>query len=847
MSTPAIAARPAISPIEGARSLTDWMLAPAPPGAASSPSQLDRALPQWTPARAPGTVAQALQASGQWSIDQPMDFDASDWWYLCRFETRTADAHLRFQGLATLAEVWLNDQLILTAGNMFREYRVDVGGLLQPGNELVICFRSLSAALAKRRPRPQWKTRLVSHQQLRWFRTTLLGRIPGWSPPVAPVGPWRPVILEESTPGAVIDPRTRASLDGAHGTIDFSCEIRCDDAAKVSGTFSAGDVSRPLVVERVDRQGGLCRLHGHIRLDAPRLWWPHTHGTPELYPTHARIAVDGRVIEHDGVPVGFRRLAAGGLGEGFGLEVNGAPVFCRGACWACSDIVSLAASPADLLRDLTRLRDAGANMVRVGGTMIYESDAFYRACDALGLLVWQDFMFANMDYPVDDEAFLESAAAEAAHQLQRLSPHPCVAVYCGNSEVEQQAAMLGMPRELWRNRLFADVLPALCAKWHADVPYVPSTPCGGALPFHVGDGLAHYYGVGAYRRPLADVRRAGVRFTPECLGFANVPEPALVDRLMQGDAPMTHDPRWKRRTPRDTGAGWDFEDVRDHYLAQLFALDSAALRAADPQRYLAISRVTSGELMSQVFAEWRSPHSRCRGALVWFFKDLWPGAGWGLIDSDGHPKACYYYARRAWQPQAVLITDEGLDGLQMHVINDGPRLLAGTVSITLLREGRVPIAHGETRCRVEPQGRATFGSDDLLGGFYDVSYAYRFGRLTHTVAAARLVDDSGTVLSETFWFPDLGEIARAGRHAVTAAARPVGDDAYDVTIESDSFLYAVRVDADGFQPDDNYFCLMPDREKVIRLQRTTASARGFGGYVEALNLIDPVRIDAGSG
>jgi beta-mannosidase len=750
MSSTVLALDP-ISARDGVHPLLDWSLARTQPGEIARPSQLEHAVSDWTSAPVPGTVAQALQAAGLWNIDREEDFDASDWWYRCRFDVPPdrvgAGWSLRFEGLATLAEVWLNDEPILTADNMFQCYRVDPGRHLRASNELMIGFRSLTAALSARRPRPRWKTRLVSHQQLRWFRTTLLGRIPGWSPPVAPVGPWRPVMFEDAAHGAIEDVQRRSFLDGEDGVVDLMCSVPVPDHTVVSGEFSIGDVWAPLNVERLP---GGCRLAGRVRVAAPRLWYPHTHGSPSLYASRVRIEIDGRVIERECDPVGFRRIDAGDLRDGFRLRINECPVFCRGACWTCSDIATLSGSRADLVETLTRLRDAGANMVRVGGTMIYESDEFYRLCDELGLLVWQDFMFANMDYPVSDEAFLRTVTAEAAQQLQRLSRHPAVAVYCGNSEVEQQAAMLGMPQEAWSNRWFGELLPRLCERYHPGVPYVPSTPCEGALPFHVGTGIAHYYGVGAYLRPLSDVRRSDVKFTSECLGFANVPEPAVVDRLMRGDPPAIHDSRWKRRTPRDTGAGWDFEDVRDHYLGTFFGEDPARLRAVDSRRYLEISRVTTGEMMSRTFAEWRSRRSHCGGALVWFLKDLWPGAGWGILDSDAAPKACFYYLQRAWRSRAVMITDEGLDGLHFHVVNETERPLAGTLELALLRDGRVVTAQARVGCQVDPRGLATFGSEELLGGFHDTAYAYRFGPLVHTVVAATLLDDTGAVLDEAF-------------------------------------------------------------------------------------------------
>ncbi|HEX8617255.1 MAG TPA: glycoside hydrolase family 2 protein [Thermoanaerobaculia bacterium] len=763
-----------------------WSLASTGPNEASDPAGLGNVT--WSPATVPGT------AHGH-------DLDDRDWWYRGTFEYDDGGTTLRFHGLATIAQVWLNGTFVLESNNMFERHSVDVASLLQPQNELVLCFRSLNAALTKKRPRPRWKTRLVRQQQLRWFRTSLLGRIPGWTPPTPIVGPWRAITL-----GTDRDIELRPYLDGTTGVVDFSC------ATNEPCTLSVGGTSAEI------------RGSGQLRIENAELWWPHTHGTPFLYDCSARFG-DETV---DCGRIGFRNVE---MSDQLELRVNGLPVFCRGACWTQTD---------NYEQTLTLMRDAGANMIRVGGTMVYEADRFYELCDALGIMVWQDFMFANMDYPADDAQFAASVRTEATQQLQRLRRHPAVVMYCGNSEVEQQAAMLGAPRELWRNALFAEVLPQLCAGLHPDSLYVPSSPSGGALPFHTGAGVTHYYGVGAYKRPIADARRARVRFTSETLGFANVPEKDVVDLVMEGDAPALHDPRWKARTPRDTGAGWDFEDVRDHYLRELFSADPAALRYSDTARYLELSRVTTGEVMSRVFSEWRSTHSTTHGGLVWFLQDLWPGAGWGILDSRAIPKACFYYLRRVWQPRTVVFTDEGLDGLHAHVVNETAEPLTGTLELTLLRDGQVIVAQATAPCEVAARSTVTFESDAMLGAFYDVAYAYRFGSPKHDVTIATLLAPGGGVIAEAFHFPIAAEPKRALGATVTADARQLDDGRWDVTLTSDRFLYAAHFDTAKLLPSDNYFHVVPNRVKhVILASGDGSKPRGF---VEALNLDEAVRI-----
>lgn len=816
--------------------LAPWTCCAQAPGASAEPAAVQG---DWFAAEVPGTVASALRARGQWNHQNPPDVDAQDWWYRTTFAAaeRSVDEFyaLCFDGLASLADVWLNGELILSSDNMFRGYRVDVGKVLRDENELVIRFRSLTADLKRKRPRPRWKTNLVNNQQLRWLRTSLLGRIPGWSPPVPAVGPWRAVRLERA---AVLlsDIQRTASLVGAEGIVRFRATVT-SSLKIVSARLCIGAHSVELECEDD-------LLRGELRIQHPDLWWPHTHGAPTLYVS--KVIIETAVGQHE-FPLertGFRRIEVSN-DPGFAIQVNGERVYCRGACWTTNDIFTLGGMEESLRHDLTLARDAGMNMLRIGGTMAYESDVFYRLCDELGILVWQDFMFANMDYPVEDAAFAENITIEAKQQLDRLAQHPCVAVYCGNSEIEQQAAMLGMARELWRNRWFGEQLPALCSQHHPGTAYVPSSPSGGVLPFHTRTGVTHYYGIGAYLRSMRELRQADVKFTSECLGFANIPEPEAIDEIMGGLMPVMHHPRWKQRVPRDTGAGWDFEDVRDHYLRELFNVDPVTLRSFDMPRYLELSRVASGEMMARTFAEWRSGHSRNAGALVWFYKDLWPAAGWGIVDSTGTPKAAYYQLKRLWQTRQLTLTDEGLDGLHLHVSNETAESIDGFVEVQLLREPNVSVGRHEIALKVGPRSLETRSVDEILGSFYDVNYAYRFGPQAHHVVIATWFSAEREVISESVHLTRARDPMALPLSAemLSAKAEALGDGRYRVTLKSDRFLHSVRLSAKGFLPDDNYFHLAPDRLKVVVFAPSAGKGGVLGAYVEALNVTGEIAVE----
>jgi beta-mannosidase len=827
--------------------LTGWQLAAAPPDGAdgAAPPQLN-----WIGCRTPGTVAASLRDAGLWSLDgPPRRFDGEDWWFRTRFrhlgQLREGRTVLGFDGLATVADVWLNGVAVLSSRNMFLAHEIPVDELLAAENELVMRFRSLDALLAQRRPRPRWRAPMIEHQQLRWWRTTVLGRTPGWSPPAAAVGPWRSVWLEQrkdvEIPAAAICARV---IDGA-GVVTLDCDIRCLDGAALRTANLMVERGGRVVRAPLQRVGEDGRCTARARIERPELWWPHTHGLPALYAACLEIELDTRdghrQLQAQLGEVGFRTLVVDANGEEFRLRVNDVPVFCRGACWTPLDAVDPGGS-AGCREAIGQVRHAGMNMLRVAGTMVYESDAFLDECDAQGVMLWQEFMFANMDYP-DDASFQSSVAQEARQQLCRWSGRPSVAVLCGNSEVEQQAAMWGATREHWSPRLFHEVLPELVRQHAADLCYWPSSAHGGAFPHQNDVGTTSYYGVGAYLRPLEDARRSQVRFATECLAFANIPEESCIARMPGGAGLKSHHPQWKARTPRDLGAGWDFEDVRDHYLRHWAGVDPVTLRYADHDRYLELGRVVTGEVMHAAFAEWRRQRSACGGALVWFLRDLWPGAGWGVLDASGDPKAVWYYLRRALQPRALFFSDEGCNGLALHVINEAGAPLRATLSLRMFRGERAIAGESTTRLVVPQHSTIEVAAASLLDGFSDLSYAYRFGPPPYEVAVGTLIDDdSSSQVAQAFHLPGGPRLAAQTDPGIEAVAMAHTDGAFQLEVRSRAHAQAVTIRAPGFWCEDQYFNLAPGGVRKLALRPFAPAGTTLRGAVHALNGVVPAPI-----
>lgn len=789
-----------------------WSLTLTEPGACPLPGDLPSGS-DTIPAIVPGTVAAALEAAGRFDRDNPEPLIDKDAWYRRSLAGETpGPAVLRFAGLATVAEVFLDETLILSSTSMFESHDVPVE--LTGTQTLSICFRALKPHLEKTGPRARWRPRLMNSQGLRLIRTTALGFMPGWSPEVHAVGPWRPVFLIGGA-GPISPAAERRDFS-------FSAALGENGEGLLKVSFADDELSHNLHLVCAGHEAAFTYDEGkysaELHLPGVKPWWPHTHGELALYDVALRI--DGK--DFPLARTGFRniRIDRGPDGNDFAVIVNGEKIFCRGAVWTSADIVGLPGDRASYEPWLRLARDAGMNMIRIPGIATYESPQFFALCDELGILVWQDLMFANFDYPVADPDFVIHVKSEVEQFLSATEASPSLAVLCGGSEIYQQGAMLGMPERIWKGPLCEDILPALAAECRPDLPYVANSPCGGALPFYPNAGVAHYYGVGAYKQPLEDARRANVRFAAECLAFSNLSD---AETLAGGKAGI----------PRDAGADWDFEDVRDHYLGRFYDLDPQTLRAEQPERYLAFSRAVTGEVMEAAFAEWRRPGSTCNGALAFTFQDVMPGPGWGVVDVGGTPKPAWFALKRAFRPVQAVFADEGTNGLDVHLINETPADLSVVLEVTCLRDGRMPVVSGRRDLTLAARSSKSIASIDLFGAFFDTNYAYRFGPPSHNVTVARLKDaQTGEILAQAHHFP-LGRAQALHDAEITVSVDEDGGEFW-LELSSDVFAQSVRIECSGYRACDNGFHLAPGATRRIRLDPLPDAAGRPAGTIGSL-------------
>ena len=795
-----------------------WECAGTVPGEAAVPDDLDGLPLRWTPATVPGTVAGAWDAAGR-ALPTTAELDGADWWYRCTVEhpAGTGSATLELAGLASVAEVFVDGVEVARSVNMFRATRARVT-LAEGRTDVAICFRALAPLLAVRRPRPRWRTGLATHQNLRWFRTTLLGRQPGWTVTPAPVGPWRPVTLVTSPCPRLVGLRTECVGGGGRVHVELA-DVDADGGDGRAWVEAAG-VRAGLVAA----PGG--RRRATLVLDEVDRWWPHTHGGQPR--TEVVLGWGGE--EHLLGRVGFRTVEADRSGGGFTLVWNGTPIFARGAAWFPVDPVGLVDDPGEVRATLELARDAGCNLVRVPGGTVYASDTVADLCDELGIAVWHDCMLGYLD-PPDGDDFAAEVVAEVTEQFGPRGGHPCLAVVCGGQELEEQAAMFGLEAGRRRIPLVSSTLPGTVAGLLPGVPYLPSSPTGGDPPFRSDEGVCHYFGIGTYRRPPDDARRAAPRFVSEGLAFAVPPEPPTVDRWFGGPAAAGHDPAWKAAVHHDTGRAWDLEDVRDEYVARRFGVEPRAARFADAGRALDLARATVAELMAGAAAEWRRPGSPCAGTLLVCLRDLRPGAGWGVIDATGLPKAPYYALARVWAPVSVVVTDEGVNGLRLHVVCDRPEGVEGLLHLELYGEAPEPLEAMAVPVSLRAGGSVTVEPVTLLGRFADLTGAHRFGPVPYPTMAVRLTGPQGrtvfedvVALDEPGWVPepDVG----------LAAAAPAGGGAGEIEVSTIRAARWVAIEVPGYVPSDSWFHLPPGGRRTVRVR--PLGARGGAGAPPAL-------------
>ncbi len=652
---------------------------------------------KWHPAMVPGCVHTDLLACGL--IEDPFYRDnelklqwigETDWEYRCAFSLdeppqENEQCDLVFLGLDTYASVFLNGSLVLEADNMFREWRVPCRELLRTGtNTLEVRFRSPISEIMPRLLQAPFKLPAANDPvgTSPYTRKAPYHYGWDWGPRLVTCGIWRPAYIEKWQGARLASfhllPRR---VDKKEALLTVLVEVEAAAPCEVTLILQSREKAFARLRKRVPLQPGMNTLAMDVTVVRPRLWWPNGMGEQALYTVVARLVDRGKVLSERTWTTGIRSLELRQIpdqwGRSFTFVVNGVPVFAKGANWIPADVFLHRVSAQRYRQLLSSCRDADMNMVRVWGGGVYEDDEFYRLCDQLGLMVWQDFMFSCSLYP-GDQQFLESVRQEAICQVKRLRHHPSLVLWCGNNEMEwgwfDWRWHERFPPSVWADyeAIFHKLLPAVCQELDPSRPYWPSSPSSNfqAEANAPTAGDMHYWGVWHGSAPFADYEKQFPRFMSE-YGFQSFPELKTVqayttaaDHYLESPVMMVH-----QKHPRGN------QIIRD-YLLQDYP------QPKDFSSFLYLSQVLQAEGIKRGAEHLRRIMPRCMGSLYWQINDCWPVASWSSIDYYGRWKALHYYARRFYAELLVSLHVES-DTLKVHVVSDRREPTESTLTVEL--------------------------------------------------------------------------------------------------------------------------------------------------------------------
>ncbi|MFD3654626.1 glycoside hydrolase family 2 protein [Streptomyces sp. NPDC058620] len=567
---------------------------------------------------------------------------------------------LVFDGLDTAAEISLAGEVLGTTRNMHRGYRFDVTGRT---GTLEVAFASAYDEAARVREltgdRPN-----VYPEPFQYIRKMAANFGWDWGPTVVTAGMWRPVRLEHWSTARIaqVRPLVTVAQDGT-GHVEIRLRIERTERGAGRRLVARARVADARTEVTLDGEEAV------LRLEVPdaRLWWPRGYGEQPLYALDVTLLDDtGGDLDSWHRRVGFRTVeldrSADEHGTGCTFVVNGVRVFARGVNWIPDDVLPSRVTPERYRNRLTRAAEANIDLVRIWGGGIYEDDAFYDVCDELGLMVWQDFLFACAAYP-EEQPLRGEVEAEARDNVVRLMPHPSLVLWNGNNENlwgfrdwEWEPSLAG---DSWGEGYYLGLLPRIVAELDPTRPYTAGSPWSGSWDHHPNDprhGTHHSWEVWN-RQDYAEYRASVPRFVAE-FGWQAPPAMATLQRALPGEHLAPDSPGMLHHQKAEDGNGKLNRGVARHFV----------LPEGDFDRWHYLTQVVQARAVAAGIEHWRAQWPVCAGTVVWQLNDCWPVSSWAAIDGDGRLKPLYHELRRVYADRLLTLQPEA-GGLVIAVVN----------------------------------------------------------------------------------------------------------------------------------------------------------------------------------
>ena len=809
-------------------------------------------LTNWYPATVPGVVHTDLLQNK--IIEDPFFrlnerglqwIDKEDWVYETCFTLaadmmRKENMELVFEGLDTYADVYLNDECILKADNMFRCWSIPVRQYIREENNILKVYFHSPVKIDV----PKWDALPyqypASNDQsenggLFNKKISIFARKAGyhygwdWGPRLVTSGIWRPVYIRAWSDLRINDVFIEQKEVGAgRAVIAGHVELDADkDMNGVLVTITDEVTGRVLGEWQADLKRGTNQVTVDFVLHKPKLWWSNGLGEPFLYRFRTDIIAGGELLDSKTERVGIRSLKVVHQpdkdGHTFYIELNGRPVFAKGANYIPSDNFLPRVTPENYKRTILDAAGVNMNMLRVWGGGIYENDVFYDLCDEHGIMIWQDFMFACSMYPAEG-ALLDNIHQEAVDNVKRLRNHACIALWCGNNECQDAWLGWGWKCEIERqNKEYADKIWAQYRQqYHVTLPgvvkeYAPGTFYWPSSPFAferemsgTTDGDRHYWSVWHGKAPISDYDSEKSRFFSE-YGFQSFPEFESVKRY----APYPEDWDIRSEVMMSHQRGGDHANG----LIETYLLNEYK-KPRDFRAFLYMNHVLQGDAIKTAIESHRRQMPYNMGTLFWQHNDCWPVASWASRDYYGRWKAQHYYTRKVYDDILISPVVEG-DDLKVYAVSDRLENTSGRLQLQVCQFDGTVVHHwgksvgisgNDSRvCFSAPLAKLLEGAD--RGTVYvRVDYTDKSGRVYHNNYCLGKQKDMD--------YPKVD---------LQTEVRSI-EGGYEVMVSADKFARAVCLSVADNESvySDNYFDVQPKSSVQVQV-RTRLSAEAFNG------------------
>ena len=711
--------------------------------------------------------------------------------------------NLQCKMLDTIATIFINDIEIANTKNCFIEYSFDIKKYIFAGrNHIKVVFKSPIEYVKEHQKIERVPRNNNGQNGIPHIRKPQCHFGWDWGPVLVPSGITKDIFITFTNVESIknVDIRQYHHKD----YVNLSVEVSSENCLEYNYRLEVFSPENKLIKSEV-----ICdkKPMFSVRINSPKLWWIYELNKVDIQPLYRveiSIVEDGKILSKVVKKIGLRTIkldrTRDKYGENFCFVINDVQIFVKGANWIPQDSFIDRVTTDKIDYYLNSARYSNFNMIRIWGGGYYGDDYFYNKCDEMGILLWQDFMFACQPYPFFIRDLLENVLDEVTFNVNRLKHHASLALWCGNNEIEvMDIAWRNRVKYIkWTEKFFYHILPQHLEKIDNVTPYIQGSPIGtsyqkGFCADNVGD--THLWAVWHGLQPLDYYRKRYTRFCSE-YGFESLPDLKTIEQFATKEDYSLNSKVFNSHQKCLSG-----NKKMKYYIASRFSLPKNFVD------YVYLSQICQLECIRDATEHWRRNKGRCNGSMYWQFNDCWPVCSWSSIDYYGNYKALQYGAKHFNNPISLSITNE--EGkIVVYAINDTLYSQNYTLSNILCYFSGEMLRENNIEIILTPNSVSRFEVLDISG----------INDIKKCVFKTSLYQDNSVVFARTMLF-DIEKRLNIPKANVDINVKIEGDKAV-ITLFSHIYAHYVAVySMSNTTPfSDNYFDLMPNETKVITQQ-----------------------------